>query len=443
MAGQIGQELRSSRAVVALAGLLAVVLLSAVGIAALRSGTANADTVLATGADAVLILPDATSRPAVVGERVPRGATVRAGVTGARLDTRDRHVFLGRDSAVTVLDGARQQLGAGFVLIDATRGPGVELTTPAAVVTAAEDSLVRVDGGPLLRVGVLRGAPASVRAVGRRATSDVPRYYQAQVATGGLPTEASPLLLTGDRYEQELARELYDADRDLNALARRLDTTGSAGPVVLSVLSRAVSTEAAVAGAPASERALGFLMAAAVDTAQVGQAYARVRALRSAGGSWGVVAAIVGATPNEVSAVLGALLDPDAPVLAAGPIDLVALAAAVLGGGVGGGGLGGGNPAVSPSPSGGPGQPSPGPSPGGGGGGPSPSPSASRPSTGVPVVDAVVDTVLDLIDPSPSAAPVAPAPAPAPLPGGLAPVPLPSPSVSPGLLGIVPLPLLN
>ncbi|MBC7375671.1 MAG: hypothetical protein H7323_16905, partial [Frankiales bacterium] len=292
----------------ALAGLLAVVLLSAVGVAALRSGTANADTVLAAGSDAVLVLPDGASRPAVVGERVPRGAIVRAGLTGARLDTRDRRVYLGRDSTVTVVDGARQRLGAGFVFIDATDGPGVELDTTAAVVTAADASLVRVDGGPLLRVGVLRGSPASVRAVDRRAAIDVPRYYQTQVATGGLPSEASPLLLTGDRYEQELARELYDADRDLNALARRLDTTGSAGPVVLSVLSRAVPTETAVAGAPASERALGLLMATAVDASQVSQAYARVRSLRSSGGSWGVVAAIVGATPNEVSAVLGALL---------------------------------------------------------------------------------------------------------------------------------------
>ena len=441
MTGQNGQAAaaqggQSSRAVVAVAGLLAVVLLSAVGVAALRSGAANADTVLAAGSDAVLVLPGGASRPAVVGERVPRGATVRAGVTGARLDTRDRRVFLGRDSAVTVVDGARQRLGAGFVFVDATDGPGVELATPAAVVTAVDSSLVRVDGGPLLRVGVLRGAPASVRAVGRRAASDVPRYYQAQVAPGGLPSEASPLLLTGDSYEQLLARELYDADRDLNALARRLDMAGSAGPVVLSVLSRAVSTDAAVAGAPASERALGFLMATAADASQVSQAYARVRALRTAGGSWGVVSAIVGATPNDVSAVLGALLDPGAPALAAGPdgaVDLAALAAAVLGDGV---------PVVLaaspvPDPTSGPGGsgPSPAPSPGGGGGpSPSPSPSPSRPSTGVPVVDAVVDTVLDLLDPSPSAVPVAP-----PLPRG----PAATASPSPALLGIVPLPLLN
>ncbi|MBC7374937.1 MAG: hypothetical protein H7323_13190, partial [Frankiales bacterium] len=170
----------------------------------------------------------------------------------------------------------------------------------------------------------------------------------------------------------------------------------------------------------------------AVDASQVSQAYARVRSLRSSGGSWGVVAAIVGATPNEVSAVLGALLAPGAPVLAAGPdgaVDLAALAAAVLGGGA---------PVVpAPAPSvgaSGPGRPSPSPAPSpGGGGGPSPSP--PRPSTGVPVVDAVVNTVLDLLDPSPTPVPVAPVP----LPRG----PGAAPSPSPALLGILPLPLVN
>ncbi|MCW2613291.1 MAG: hypothetical protein JWN08_285, partial [Frankiales bacterium] len=322
MAGQAGQPTWASRAVVALAGLLAVVLLTAVGVAALRSSSvADADTVLEEGVGVRLELADGTAREGVVGERVPRGATVRAGTAGAVLQTRERRVFLGQATALTVLDGARQSLDAGYVMVEASDGPGLELTTTAAVVTAADGSLVRVVAGPLVRVGVLRGDAARVRAAGRQATTEVPRFYQAQVAPGGLPTEATPLLLTGDAFEMRLARELYDADRDLNALARRLDTVGEAGPAVLAVLSSVVPTAAPVPGAPGSERALGFLLAAASDPDQAGEAYTEVRGLRTAGGSWGVVAALVGTTPNEVSAVLGALLAPDAvPVLASGPV---------------------------------------------------------------------------------------------------------------------------
>lgn len=402
----------ASRAVVALAGLLALVLLTAVGVAALRTtSVADADTMLTAGADAVLELPDGTSRPALVGERVPPGSTLRAGTSGAELTTRDRTVHLGQATTVTVVDGARQRLDAGYVMVDATDAPGLEMATTAAVVDAADDSLVRVVAGPVVRVGVLRGDTARVRAAGRQASTEVARYYQAQVAAGGLPTEATPLLLTGDAFEMRLARELYDADRDLNALARRLDTTGEAGPAVLSVLATVVPSAAPVPGAPESERALGFLVAAAADADDAAGAYEDVRGLRTAGGSWGVVAAIVETTPNEVSGVLGALLAPDAaPALAAGsatvsPADLLQ------------GLLDPPSAPDAPAPSSAPTTPgsSPAPTPGPGSPAPSPSPTPSRPSTGVPLVDDVVDTVLDLIDPSPRTVAPAPTPTPSPL----------------------------
>ena len=116
-----------------------------------------------------------------------------------------------------------------------------------------------------------------------------------------------------------------------------------------------------------------------------------------------VVAAIVDVSPNDVSRVLAALLGPGTPSLASGPLDPTVLAALLDPPGPG-------DPAAptapdavptaSPSPTGGPGprQPSTGPPP------PSPTPVPPPPATGVPVLDDVVETVLDLLPPTPSPA---------------------------------------
>ena len=397
MPGQDGRA--STGRVVGVAVLLAAVLVSAVGVAALRSDTAGADTVLVRGEGATLALADGTSRPARVGERVPSGATVRAGVTGAELRTRDREVLLGGSTAVTVLDGVRQELLSGFVMVDATDAPGLELATPAAEVTTADDSLVRVDAGSLLRVGVLRGDAAAVRAVGRRATAEVDTYFQVQVPTGGLPGSASPFVLTpGDAYERRLAADLVRADEDLNALAARLDSDGSAGRAVLAALTEDVAGVQVAAG---SEGAVAYLIARASDESDLPSGYARVRELRADGGSWGVVAAIVSAPVDDVSAALGALLDPGTvPVVASRPLD----AESVLD-------LGGDRTDGRPGSPVLPGRPQPSPPTGGGGSGapePSPSPSPGPTEPVDDVVDEVVDTVTELIEPSPSPSPSSP-----------------------------------
>ena len=427
MRGQGGQE--RSKAVVALAGLLAIVLLGAVGFASLSTSTANADTLLVSGADAVLVLADGTTSRAVVGEVVPRGATLQAGGTGAVLATLDRRVHLGQATTVTVVDGDSQILRDGFVFVDATEGPGVAMTTEAAAITTRDDSLVRVDAGPLLRVGVFAGPAASVRAEGRRAATDVPRYYQVQVAQAGLPGEPTPLLLTGDRYERDLARDLYDADRDLNALADRLGTAGQAGPVVLSVRTAALTgpETAAVAGMPVNDRALIFLIATALGGDDpLADRDARVAALRTAGGSWGVVAAIVETSPNDVSAVLGRLLLPVVPVLASAPLVLSGLtepsttpASAPSSGSATGtaGPSSNGSNGSAPVPGGAsePTAPSdslpetmplpdPDPLPD-----PMPSPPPSPPPSGVTPVDLVVDTVIGILTPEPEPEPTSPA----------------------------------
>lgn len=411
-----GQDGRAATGwVVGISVLLAGVLLSAIGVAALRGGTAAADTVLARGADAVLALADGSSRAAVEGERVPRGATVRAGRTGAELATRGRVVHLGADTAVTVLDGARQVLRAGFVLVDSSDSPGLELQGSAATVTTADGSLVRVDGGSLTRVGVLRGGAADVRATGRRASAEVPTYFQVQVATGGLPGSITPFVLTpGDSYERLLAADLVGADEDLNALGSRLDAGGEAGRVVLA----AVQEELTAGTGP--EAPLTYLVARAARKGgpSVPDRFSTVASLRSEGGSWGVVAAIVSAPVGGVSSALDVLLDPGSePVLAGGPPEIDLGEALDLNGGGEGAGTGEGDgdggaeePGAAPSPA---------PRPTGGGGAPSPAPS---PTPGLldpvtTVVDDVVGTVLDLITPSsaPARSSTSPSPTASPL----------------------------
>lgn len=320
----LGQGGRGAVGVIAVAVLASTVLLSAVGVAAFRSDPAGAETVLLRGADATLVLAGGMSRAAVEGEPVPSGATVLAGRSGAVLATAEREVYLYPATGVTVLDGVRQVLGVGSVIIDASAAAGMALDTPAAAVVARDGALVRVDGGPLTRVGVLRTDGASswgadVRATGRRAATQVAQYYQVQVANGGLPGSTSPLLLTGDETELALARDLVLADRMLNDIGRTLVSTGTEGGVVLAALRTAVPDVGVVAAtAPDTERALAYLVATAAGTAGRSEAerFARVRELRTAGGSWGVVAALVEVTVDGVGARLERLLAPSALVLA-------------------------------------------------------------------------------------------------------------------------------
>lgn len=316
--------------VLALGALSVAVLASAVGVAAFRTDPAGVETVLQRGEDATLVLGDGTRRPAVEGEPVLSGTTVLAGRAGAVLATAEREVHLYPSTVVTVVDGVRQVLRSGSVLVDASDAAGLGLDTPGAAVTTREGSLVRVDGGPLTRVGVLRTERAtepgaSVRALGRAAPTDVAQYYQVQVATGGLPGATSPLLLSGDDYELSLARDLVLSDRMLNQIRRTLVTNTVEGGVVLAALNSSVPDVALVAAAaPDTERALGYLIATATSGGSEADRFVRVRGLRSAGGSWGVVAAIVGSTVDGVGAQLARLLAPSATVLAVEqqPVDL-------------------------------------------------------------------------------------------------------------------------
>ena len=435
--GRLGVPALGPAVIPVIAVGLALVLLAGVVAAALRPGTAGADTVLHRGDDVVVRLADGAERPLDVGASVPGGAVVVAGRDGAVLRTRDRDTWLGAGSEVAVVDGARQELREGLVMVDARRGPALELTTVAAEVTTPEGAVSRVERSSLLRVGAYDGEPVTVTPAGRSATTPVPRDHQVQVPQGGLPGRVTPLVLTpGDPYERALAPLLVGADEALRAVAGRLDEPGPTSDAVSAAALRDLTEgDDLPTGAPVSERALAYLLARTADDVAVVPGYAVVRGLRGDGGSWGVVADLVGAEVPEVASVLDGLLGPGAAVLAGEELDVPTLLELV---GAGPPPAPGEVPAAGPpaapgtgsGPSGRPGPGTPPPS-----SSPPPSAPAPPPPDGPPpptdpvteLVDTVVDTVIGLL----------PSPAPTPPPPPTLPTLPTLPSLPPG----IPLPL--
>jgi hypothetical protein len=397
--GQIGHALGrrglSSVAVLAAGSMLAAVALSACGV-----DVAKASTVVQDARAATLHLPDGTSAPVDDGTKVPKGATVSTAPGGsASLVTAGRVVLLGADSAVRVQDGRREQLRKGLVMIDARRAGDLELDAGAATVSTERGSLTRVERDALLRVASFRKG-ASVRAAGRRAHVAVDALHQVQVPYGGLPGRVTALGLTRDTWERRYALSLVSSDIDLSNLAAGLDSDPESTRAIGAALPAAFGSAAPLAaGERRSEQTLGFLVARAArgdkDTFQA------VRRFRAEGGSWGVVAALVGAQVGQVSAALDALLSPDEPVLAAEPgsgqVD--------VGGLLGGGGLPSGGSGVTPGGGTSP-RPTTGPAPSG-----SPAP---RPSASPDPVEEVVRTVQSLL-PSPPPIELRPSPTATPL----------------------------
>jgi hypothetical protein len=472
MSGQVGHARRdvASAVIPGIALLLAVVLLTGVLVAALRPDTASAETALAEGEGVTLTRADGSVQELAIGDEVPRGATASAGPDGAVLRTRDRDVLLGGEAAVTVVDGASQVLRAGFVMVDARRGPGVSIETAAAVVTTPDGAVSRIEPGALLRVGAFAGDAVQVRAAGRRATTELSPLFQVQVPVGGLPAGVAPLALTGDAYERRLAAALVADDRALGDVGRALDSAGEQGPAVLAALRTALPAVAAADpavlpaaqspgrqapfAAPPSEAGLAFLLAAARDgeQARLADRYTQVRALRADGGSWGVVARLVQTSVPAVGGLLDSLLAP--MVLVAGgapaPADLLGLLTPAPGptsGGTSTSPTGGAATPGAPRPSAAtsppdepsPGAPPPGEPPGEPPAGPPPSepppsepppseppPPEDPPPTEDPVgtVEEIVEVVLDMLPDPPAEPQPTPVPAPSPVTRPVLPGPL-------------------
>jgi hypothetical protein len=361
------------------------VLSAAVTTLVVRTGDpATADSFLGDVRDAAVVLQDGTLVIAKNGLRVPEGAVVRTGAGGgAKLTTAGRDVYLGALSTVRIIDGVHQSLDRGQVIVDSRGGARLDLATRAGSAALPGGSLVRVENGPVLRLGVFAGK-ASLTAAGRQATVQVPSLYQVQAPYTGVPGRATPLALTDDAWEQQLAPELVNADRDLNALARGL--AGADGATVLQAAPAALR-EVQPINADRGEQALGVAVAqASRRSAQLKDTLEFVQTARDEGGSWGVVAALVQSRVSAVSALLDTVLAPPGPT----PGTVVAEPTPGLGG----------QPGTSP-------EPSPGTSPSTGGrptsGPPSPTRSPTpRPTGSASPAPDLITTVMNLLSPSPT-----------------------------------------
>jgi hypothetical protein len=401
-----------------------VALLSAACIAGLplisgcSTSVASAPTALRGVLSATVVHPDGSSRPAVDGLTLHPGDVVRTGSGGrAELVTRGRVVYVGSQAAVQVVDGLHQVLRVGAVVADAQRGDApLELQVASLDVRTPSGSAVRIERSVTSRIAALSG-PAEVESTaGRRLTIDA--LHQAIVGGDALPDSTTPLRLTDDDGEAHAVPSLVRDDETLNGLARGIDSTGpSTAHVVAASWGGPLS---APRGVGRSERLLPAVIAATGSTSSAHQRYALAVDYRKAGGSWGVIAHLLGVGAQNVVATLAAFERTQPPgqigsvtaVLASAGVGNAPTGATANrpGGKAGNDNKGGAGNGAGPGPS----------------SSPTPSPSPSGPvATAVGTVQDTVGRVLSLL------------PTPTPTPTHAAnplPLPLPVPSVSLPLL---------
>ena len=376
---------RGRRAV--LAGGLAVLTAATATAVLLPADPAAAATRVEVARLAQVYLPDGTDHPATEGEVLPRGAELRTGRDGgARLVTAGRRTYLGAGSTLRVQDGVRETLSRGSAMVDARDGARLDLTTPAGVVATPRGAVTRVEEALLTRVAVYAGT-AVLRPTGRTSATSVPALHPVKVQPQALPDRVVPLQLDGthrDAWERAVAANLVSADIQLDDLASGLQT--QEGAKVFTAAPAAYRTGTLPAeGAARGEQALGIAVAVASGRSD---ALDQVRAYRSDLGSWAVVAALVTAPLDRVSAVLSAALTPTAPT--GGPTVVEAGGPQVL-------------PGLEPTP-GSTATPGAVPRP------PRPTSTPSTPVTPVTpsatpgLVQSVVGTVLSLVSPKPTTA---------------------------------------
>src|SRR3954471_7711476 len=348
-----------TRAAIAAAGVVV-----ATTITGCSSSLASATTVLTGVTGASVVHADGSTAAAVNGLRLRPGDVVRTGPGGrAELVTRARHVYVGSQASVQVLDGEHQQLRHGAMVVDAQHGSGLSLRVAGVEVTTPAGTALRARRAVPVRLGARAGRSHIVSSTGR--SLDLPSLHQVVVGGDALPELTTPLRLTDDDGESHAVPVLVRDDQSLVSLARGIDGTGAATADVVTAAWRG-PTARTPAGVARSERVLPVVIAAAGPAADAAHRYRSAVALRTAGASWGVVAHLLGVGASRVVDELAVLQRTQAPgsignaqqVLAA-----IARDAALSGGarprhggqqqqtGSGGGGGGGSHPHPTPSPS--------------------------------------------------------------------------------------------
>ena len=390
--GQTAHPGRAPR--VRMAAVLGASLLAGTLVTGCGSSLAAAATTLSGVVHATVVHPDGSTVAAVNGLRLHRGDVVRTAAAGrAELHTRGRVVYEASDAAVQVLDGARQDLRHGAVVVDAQDGPGLSLSVAGLQVAAPDGAAVRAERSVTGRIAALAGDVGIDSATGRHL--QVPGLTQAVIGGDALPdsTAGSPLRLTDDDGEARSVPVLVRDDLSLNALAAGIDSAGaSTAHVVTAAWHPTAGLEPLPPGLARSEQVLPVVIAAVVRK-DADARYQQAVALRRAGASWGVVAHRL----HTGSAAVLAALQSFQTGVATGQIGSVSAALDYLAGTAGG-----------RTPNGRPGHSGHGTV--GGSSGPSGSPRPS-PSGSTDPVNQTIDKVLKLLpSPLPTATALVPVP---------------------------------
>ena len=402
----MGQSAHPGRALALAAG---VSLAAAPFLSGCSTSVSDATTSLQGVLSATIVHTDGSTRPAVDGLRLRNGDVVETGPAGrAELITQNRTVYIGSQAAVQVVDGDHQVLRTGAMVADAQHGPELHAQVAGLAVSIPAGSAVRAERSVTVRIATLAGQADVESAAGRTLTID--GLHQAMVGGDALPDVTTPLRLTDDDGESHAVPDLVRDDETLNGLAAGIDATGpSTARVVAASWHGPLS---APAGVGRSERLMPAVIAASGPAAGVQQRYDEAVGYRRTGGSWGVVAHLLGLKASSVVATLAAF-ERQQPQGVIGSVAAVLASAGTVGrqpaqssSGVhdssGRGGTGGG---------------------GGGSSGGQPQPSSTPAPSGA--VDQVVNTVNQVLSQLPL-----PLPTPSPTSTGLPTVPLPLPSVS-------------
>lgn len=421
-------------------GLLAgAIVVCLAGLGACSPQPSDAVTVLTGAAGAFVADAAGVEHPATEGEQLFAGARIRSTTGSPVLTTGGRRTTLGPASELQLQARSVYELLLGTVVIDRRRGPGVVLTAADVQISALGRTAVRVQRGFSVRVALYTGGSATIRVGGRSRT--VPPLSELIVPGVSLPAAARPLALRDDALDQIADLGLVSEDRALRRRAAGLDGPGGAAvavaldaalprllPSVPSVQALETKATAGEFAAPLSERVLPLAIATTARGSRPDQAYRSIRALRAAGGSWGVLAALASAPLGAVQDAITALIDTPGGMAPDGtPLTARLVAAANAGRSQASAipaspaGPGGRSPSGTPAPAQLlPGRSAPGPS---APGPPVPGPSVPGPPVPGPPVPGLPAPGPPAPGP-PGPVPIPPAPAPSP-PVPLPPVPIP------------------
>jgi hypothetical protein len=377
--------------------MLTGALLAAAGVlTGCGAGAGSAITRISKAADAQVVTAAGRTVPARPGLTLHAGDQVRTAADGAAvLTTGGRKSYLGGQGSYLVSGRGAGVLGRGAFVVDGRKGPALSVTS-GSVTARIGRSAVRVEHGFAVRVAVLAGNSVVVNGdpANGPARLSVPTLYQVVVSGRGL-TAATPLTLVDDDAERLVAPDLVGDDLQLTRTASALDT-GAEGRSLVRIAEADFGSRS-VQSRVASETALPIAIARAAtpsttDSVGLRAHYLTATKLRRAGGSWAVVARLVGTNATATGRAIDGLLQgvPSvgtvlavAPLTNGGPATGSGTSSSQTSAG-GNGNSGGGNSSSGNNPSGSK-PPSHGPSP-------SPSPTPGP-------VQQVVDGVLGILPP--------------------------------------------